>query len=249
MRPRAVGAGGGRRSWSCTAVQSGEGNRDPKPGSLAVLESETWTHVLTDGRRHAALCREETTADCGGRGPRPRQTSCSGNGSSDADRKCPPRDIMRTGSAVARCRVRPAAPVRDTQCGFRLFRSEVIRRLPLMSRATRSRPRCWSRCGGTAAATGPRRFRRFTAARQQAASGPRHNANLFPRGVLSGSSSACDLPPATDLARHAPVEPRRWTLHGLNNGAYFQGDLRPGAGAAAPCRTRSGTAARGSPGD
>ena len=77
-------------------------------------------------------------------------------------------------------------PVQDTQCGFRVFRVEALRPLRLSASGLRNRNRDAREGAAARRARGGRadhgRVRRPA---QQAAAGPRHDAHLFPGGVLS----------------------------------------------------------------
>ena len=106
--------------------------------------------------------------------------------------------------------------IRDTQCGFRLFKVDALRGLRLRARGYDIETEMLvklKRRGGRIAASDHGRVRRPA---QQAEAGARHDEDLFSRGVLPLSGATLTIDPG----RTAAV-PRRWTVHGLNSGAIF----------------------------
>ncbi len=112
-------------------------------------------------------------------------------------------------------------PVDDTQCGFRLFRADILRYASLRA-AVRHRNR-----NADQTAQLRRSSRAFpcrpgiTAGGASCGPYPRHHAHLFllsipPTPIVSRKQPRCRA-----CRRRDGVVPRRWTLHGLNNGLIF----------------------------
>ena len=118
------------------------------------------------------------------------------------------------------------APVRDTQCGFRVFRLDALRTLPLRASRLRNRNR------DAGQGPPPRRPRRRRCRSRR--STPAQRSKLRP---VRDTTRTCFLAvyyrfPRTPLTvthgesqrrrdRDAALPQPRWTLHGLNNGAIF----------------------------
>ena len=78
------------------------------------------------------------------------------------------------------------APVQDTQCGFRVFRADALRPLPLSASGYEIETEMLvkvRRRGGRVASVPVTAV--YTGAAQQAAAGARHDPHLFSGGVLS----------------------------------------------------------------
>ena len=231
-----AGARGGRRG-AAAAAQLGQGTRGPRRAGARSLRG-TFTHVLLlDGDMQHLPARSRAAAR---RGRAHRRRRGARRARSSAARRCRRRATTRTGSAAGRCRGSSASPLRDTQCGFRVFRVDALRGLPLRGARLRHR----NRDAGQAAAA--RRADRQRAdlgglrrAAQQAAAGARHHPHLFPGGVLSlhrtplTCGSSRHRRRRQTRRRDRAVLPRRWTLHGLNNGTDLRRDLPRRAAAAA----------------
>ncbi len=147
--------------------------------------------------------------------------SCSANAGSGA-RPCRRRVTTPIGLAAVCCRGSSASASRTRSAASASSASMRCAGFRSGRAATTSRPRCWS--------SSSRRRARITTVpvtavyagrAKQIAAGARHDPHLLPGCLLS--------------LHRAPliVVPRRWTLHGLNNGLIFTGDVsrRPHAAA------------------
>ena len=109
--------------------------------------------------------------------------------------------------------------VADTQCGYRVFRTDIVRRMKLRATRLRHRDRDAREAGPSRRPDGARAGLRGLRRGEQAAPRARHDPHLFSRVVLS-------LPRTPLMSERTAQEPRRWTLHGLNNGWLFRTTVR-----------------------
>ena len=110
-------------------------------------------------------------------------------------------------------------PLRDTQCGYRLLRTAMLRRLRLRATGYDIETEMLikvSRLGGRIS-VGSGECGVWRRA-QQAPAGARHDADMLSRGVLSLHRARVVT---TEQQPQAGNRPLRWTRHGLNNGVIF----------------------------
>ena len=173
--------------------------------------------------RHAASAAKRPRRWWTGHFAETRMSSSASGGSTRTKMPASRYHANRIGSRALSWFV--GVPVEDTQCGFRVFRVDALRGAASeRHQATKSRPKCWSK--SAAAAVVSERSRSRPSTRDSGASCGRcatRRAPVFWRctiGSLNVSEPA-QLPASDALVARRDGVPRRWTLHGLNNGTIF----------------------------
>ena len=160
MGPAALARGRGRRG-AAVAAQLGQGTRHPRRSGGAGVAGFTHVVLLDGDLQHlpaeaARLLDAATHRVCR---PGPRRARVQPRGDAGVALSC---ESARHQGAVGFLGV----PLRDTQCGFRVVRLERARGSSgCAAAATRSKPRCWSSCGGAAPVLPRCRSRRSTPGR------------------------------------------------------------------------------------
>ena len=254
MGRRSVRASRGRRSLEHGA-QPRQGTRDPRRARARSRRDFTHVLLLDGDLQHlpAEAPRLLEAAARTGRGPRARRARSS------AARRCRRRAITRIGSAAASLSVvrrasgpghavwlpRLAGSRRSTasRCAARGYEIETEMLVKLRGAA-----RALPRVPVTAVYTGQRSKLRPVRDTTK---------TCFSRSTTDSSndSDSCSQQPpiapgrdADDGRGPAAAAPRRWTLHGLNNGIIFRATYHGVAPCRARSRTPSATSAPGSPG-